>query len=134
VEWEYACRGSATSRTKFWWGSDEETGRGRINGAGAEYSAKFPETQKYNFVWNDNHLYTSPVGAFGVKGRNAFGLSDMLGNVWECATLGPADKHEFTWRGGSFAEGSTIIRCASTRHRYTDKPAANAGFRVVLSK
>lgn len=134
IEWEHACRAAATERTRFWWGSDVAAGAGRLNAAGTEYAEKFPATAQYAFPWRDPHLHTAPAGSFGEKGRNAYGLSDTLGNVWECVIHGPPASRDYAWRGGSFAEGHTVVRSASTRHRYTDKPSANAGFRLVLSK
>ena len=68
AEWEYAARAGTT--TVYFWG--DEIGKGNANcvGCGGEW---------------DNRG-TSPVGSFK---PNAFGLYDMLGNVWEwvCAVI-----------------------------------------------
>lgn len=59
-EWEYAARAGAT--TRFWWGDDA---------AGAADHAWFQENAGGR---------TQPVGS---KPANAFGLFDMVGNVWQ---------------------------------------------------
>ncbi len=134
LEWDYACRGGATSRTAFWWGADPAGGEGRLNAAGSEFAEKFSATKPYSFAWNDSFVHASPVGSFGEKGRNGFGLSDMLGNVWECVTKPFVSKYTYAWRGGSFADGPGIVRCASARHRYTESPSCTAGFRLCFAR
>ncbi len=61
-EWEYAAR--ADSTTRYPWGNDPGTNRANFYGSGSEWSGK----------------QTAPVGSFE---PNAFGLYDMIGNVWE---------------------------------------------------
>lgn len=134
TEWEYACRGGAKSVTAYWWGDDPDSGAGRLNAAGTEYTTNFPGSKAKVFAWNDGFSMTSPTEAFGDKGRNGFGLSGMIGNVWECC-INPGQKEwPAIWRGGSFAEGPAIARCASVRHRYGTTPSVNAGFRVCLAR
>ncbi len=61
-EWEYVARaGSVTARP---WGAVVGRGNANCDGCGTQYDAK----------------RTSPSGTFPA---NAFGVSDMLGNVWE---------------------------------------------------
>ncbi|NUM37057.1 MAG: SUMF1/EgtB/PvdO family nonheme iron enzyme [Candidatus Brocadiae bacterium] len=62
AQWEYACRGGTTGR--YYWGeSESEIG------------------QYANSDWGNNSFkYIAPVMSFK---PNAFGLYDMIGNVWE---------------------------------------------------
>ncbi|KAF1721373.1 gliding motility-associated lipoprotein GldK [Pseudoxanthomonas wuyuanensis] len=72
AEWEWAARG-AGGDTEFAWG-DELAPGGR----------HLANTWQGDFPWqnlaDDGHAGTSPVGAYPA---NAYGLSDMIGNVWE---------------------------------------------------
>jgi formylglycine-generating enzyme required for sulfatase activity len=62
AEWEYAARGGTT--TRYPWGDEPGTNRANFGGSGSQWSGK----------------QTAPVGSFE---PNAFGLHDMIGNVWE---------------------------------------------------
>ena len=76
AEWEYAARAGST--TDFYWGDDPE--------AGCEYANMNDASgARNNFPWangecDDGYPHASPVGAFK---PNAFGLYDIIGNVWE---------------------------------------------------
>lgn len=76
AEWEYAARGGAT--TAFYWGDDADEGCG--------YANMYDQSGLSNgFKWaaaacDSGFAKVSPVGALK---PNAFGLHDMLGNVWE---------------------------------------------------
>jgi formylglycine-generating enzyme required for sulfatase activity len=76
AEWEYAARGGTT--TSRFWGDDADAACAYANGADQSAKAGFADWTVADC--DDRALYTAPAGSYR---RNAFGLSDMLGNVWE---------------------------------------------------
>lgn len=72
AEWEWAARGGGGD-TEFAWGEEL-----------APQGKHLANTWQGEFPWQnlaqDGHVGTSPVGAFPA---NAYGLFDMIGNVWE---------------------------------------------------
>jgi formylglycine-generating enzyme required for sulfatase activity len=102
AEWEYAARaGTVTLRP---WGDAAEDG--------CDFANSYDLTGRaaYRFGWPhagcaDGYADVAPVGQFR---PNAFGLQDMIGNVWEwtedCSTgssVGrPTDGRAWTWLGG----------------------------------
>ncbi|WP_437188145.1 formylglycine-generating enzyme family protein [Planctomicrobium sp. SH668] len=84
AEWEYACRGGSKESHYYWWGSNLDDAKGRLNISGLDLlpgkdyawpGAKLP--------WQDGYAMVSPVDHYGARGRNGFGLADMCGGVWE---------------------------------------------------
>ncbi|WP_232826364.1 formylglycine-generating enzyme family protein [Cyanothece sp. BG0011] len=73
AQWEYACRAGTT--TPFHFGDTITTDLANYNGASENYGS-YGKGPKGEF-----REQTTPVGCFDVA--NAFGLSDMHGNVWE---------------------------------------------------
>ncbi len=73
AEWEYACRAGTT--TPFHFGETLSTDYANYDGADKENGIYGPGSKG---VYREE---TTPVGQFEVA--NAFGLSDMHGNVWE---------------------------------------------------
>ncbi|MCP3952667.1 MAG: SUMF1/EgtB/PvdO family nonheme iron enzyme, partial [Desulfobacterales bacterium] len=73
AEWEYAARGG-TSTSRYWGGTEDSTACSYANAADKAYGSK------NRFPCDDGYEYSSPVGNYR---PNAFGLYDMLGNVWE---------------------------------------------------
>jgi putative heme-binding domain-containing protein len=122
AEWEYACRGEASSTQVFHFGnslsSEQANFRGTMPFGGA---AKGPWLER-----------TCKVGS---NPPNAFGLSDMHGNVWEWCS----DRYEYEGdrgfrvrRGGSWGEGGEQCRTAIRLRRAPDDHRWNLGFRVVM--
>jgi formylglycine-generating enzyme required for sulfatase activity len=81
AQWEYAARAGA--QTVYAWGDDvQPDGRLMAN----TWQGKFPYANEGALGWAG----TSPVGTFPA---NAFGVSDMIGNVWEWTTTPYAGRH-----------------------------------------
>ncbi len=124
AEWEYACR------------------------AGGSADAHFDLNPIAWYRTNSNDS-TQPVG---MRRANAFGLYDMLGNVWEwcedwfhsnyegaptdgAAWLTPGEVQERSSRGGSFSTGNpTFLRCTARGGQTPDNRDFETGFRVVAEK
>ena len=75
AEWEFAARGGIEG-AEFAWG-DELAPAGRM--LANYWQGEFP----WQNTCEDGYLRTSPVGSFP---PNAYGLYDMIGNVWEWTT------------------------------------------------
>jgi formylglycine-generating enzyme len=91
AEWEYAARAGTT--TRFPWGTDENQGCAYANGGDPTLVRASPKIQGVIdeslrtgdagarlMTCNDGSAYTSAVRRYR---PNAFGLYDMIGNVWE---------------------------------------------------
>jgi formylglycine-generating enzyme required for sulfatase activity len=108
AEWEYAAR--AGSVTRYFWGDDPRGGNANCNGCGSRWDLQ----------------QTAPVGSLK---PNAFGLYDMLGNVWEwvedswhenynsaprdaSAWVSGGDPNYRVIRGGSWRNESELVRAA----------------------
>ena len=133
AEWEYAARaGSGTARP---WG--ESASHDRANTGADRCCAPLVSGR-------DRWLHTSPAGSFP---SNSFGLSDMLGNVWQwvedCASDGYQDvptngePHKAdpcdlrVVRGGSWFHPSDMARSASRAADRGDFRVGDIGFRVA---
>jgi formylglycine-generating enzyme required for sulfatase activity len=88
AEWEYAARAGAT--TTYSWGSDV-TPAGRL--MANTWQGRFPYLNEGACGW----VGTSPVGTFP---PNAFGLVDMIGNVWEWTTTEYSAHHRLDGKKG----------------------------------
>ena len=133
AEWEYAARaGSVTARP---WGASAS--HDRANTGTDRCCAPLSSGR-------DRWLHTSPAGSFP---SNSFGLSDMLGNVWQwvedCASDGyqdvprngeprEADGCDLrVVRGGSWFHPSDMARSASRASDHREFRVGDIGFRVA---
>ena len=141
AQWEWACR--AGGATRFWWGADDDR-TGKVANVGDRSLKKMhPAWPRPIMPMDDGHAFLAPVGSYAA---NAFGLHDMLGNVWEfCSTrFGPYPKNDavdpgdldmkrgYAVRGGGWSNIAADVRCAS---RNADPPHfghSNLGFRVAI--
>jgi formylglycine-generating enzyme required for sulfatase activity len=145
AEWEYAARAGAT--TRYFFGEDESDICAYANVADLTAARSFPYWK--TATCHDGFSYTAPAGAFK---PNAFGLYDMLGNLWEwTADCLPDSPHSQAGTDGAAGAGA----CAADAPRvlrggsWSDPPSGNvvaarlagspdtrdqiAGFRVARS-
>jgi formylglycine-generating enzyme len=147
AEWEYAAR-AGKAVTKYYWGTEfKPNGKWAAN----IFQGNFPESN----TKEDGYETTAPVKSFP---KNAYGLYDMEGNVWEwCSDLyrpdyygkspasdpqGPTDSYDpeepgvikHVQRGGSFICSDQYCNRykAGTRGKgETSSAGNNLGFRCV---
>lgn len=143
MEWEYAARAGST--TSFPWGDAAEEGCHHANGAD---KTPWPGGQ---IEWTgrmdcrDNFFWVAPVGSFRA---NAFGLFDMIGNVWEWTSDCWTERHEErveaqrsasdiclqrVYRGGAWNMSAANLRSAYRGGLDPTFRNAPRGFRVAES-
>jgi len=136
AEWEYACRAGTTG--PFHFGQTISTNQANYNG-------------NYVYGAGDKGEYrqrTTPTAFFGAAGRNAFGLYDMHGNVWEWCwdwydaewykggdrkdPIGPQTGSHRVLRGGSWDYYPGHLRSAGRDRGRPTYRLNNIGFRLCL--
>ena len=143
AEWEYACR-AGMSTARFWGNGESSACRyANVNDLTSKKVNKFSWS---NFSCDDGYAVTAPVGSFR---PNAFGLYDMLGNVWEwCSDWYDADYYKNSpgqnpqgassgsyrvYRGGSWDDYPWHVRSALRLRREPGFRSSFLGFRLVSS-
>ena len=139
-EWEYAARAGSDSTPP--WAPNPSDACAEANVADQTAAQRFPGWE--TFPCSDGYVSTAPVGSFKA---NAFGLNDLLGNVFEwvedcwhpdysgAPTDGGArldgDCKEHELRGGSWFSSPRFVN-ASYRNRFgADYRSSTVGFRLV---
>ena len=150
AEWAYACRGGRDDACYFWWGNDLNDAKGRLNISAIDFlPGRDYVWPGATLPWSDGYAMVSPVDHYGQRGRNGFGLADMLGGVWEFTLdhFDPAGGHEEVHyedpekktvtrpvcRGGNYYDVPGNARCAVrlgiASPTYSD---SRDGFRITL--
>jgi formylglycine-generating enzyme required for sulfatase activity len=157
AQWEYACR--AGSETAIYMGELEILGAANapaldaVAWYGGNSGVDFDLSDGEDLSWLKDRQYPDPPSGTHPVGRkypNAFGLHDMLGNVWEwCADHfhnsyndAPTDGSAWTdnhadatasrvIRGGSWFVGAGGVRAAARSHELPADHLASVGFRCV---
>jgi formylglycine-generating enzyme required for sulfatase activity len=139
-EWEYAARaGGETVRP---WDSGKSDACANANVADESAAQQYPGWAV--FACNDGYVNTAPVGSFKA---NAYGLNDMMGNVFQwtqdcwhddysgAPTDGSArsdgDCAERELRGGSWFSSPRYVKASYRNHFAADYRASSVGFRLV---
>ena len=142
AEWEYAARAWTTS-ARFW-GDDPNHACHYANLADRSLKTTHPKWPWPIHECDDGYVETAPVGSFA---PNAFGLYDMIGNVWEwqqdCwneSYRGAPDDGR-AWesgrcgrrvvRGGSWGDGPVLARAAFRLGVEPGNRNNNTGFRLA---
>jgi formylglycine-generating enzyme required for sulfatase activity len=151
-EWEYAARAGSHGKLYFW---------GDAPDAACQYANVYDVSGKSmhgyrqaNFECDDGQPTTAPVGSYQ---PNAFGLHDMLGNVWEwvdrclltvrqaeLAWIGSGEERpgrdESRWdcrqrviRGGSWSNKPEFVRSGQRSIQKDGVRSSRVGFRVVTT-
>jgi len=140
-EWEYAARAGSPA-TRPW--------KDRIEGACSDANVADQAAAQQYPGWkvhpcSDGYVYTAPVGSFQ---PNAFGLYDMLGNVFEwvedcwhadyrgAPTDGSAwrvngDCNQHNLRGGSWFTAPALVSTTARNRFEADYRSNSIGFRLV---
>lgn len=115
AEWEYAARAGTT--TERYWGDD------------ADKACDYANVGDESRGCSDGYKNTAPVGKFK---PNAYGLHDMIGNVWEWVDDGYTDMSG-ALRGGSWGGGPDYARAVSRVSTGSNSYSDSFGFRCVLA-
>ena len=125
TEWEYAA--NAGGDTKYVWGEERAPD-------GVEMANTWQGTFPIQNTEADGYAKRSPVGCFPA---NAFGLYDMIGNVWEWTNTVAAQtdlEMVYTIKGGSFLCAPNFCRryrAAARQAQEAGLPTSHIGFRTV---
>jgi sulfatase modifying factor 1 len=144
AEWEYAARGGQSSY-RFPWGNTITHSQANYYSNSA-YSYDISPTRGSHPTWTDGiKPYTSEMGSFP---PNTYGLSDMIGNVWEWCNdwyldayysispnnnpTGPTIGNYREGRGGGWWNGASGCRISFRNYSPPVSRGYGLGFRVVL--
>ena len=130
-EW-FKAASSRTPGVDVVFDADFGFGRNVISAADANYidsgDPNEPGTTPVGFYDGTDHDGTFPTNA----GENAYGLSDLSGNVWEwLQDQAPSDPSQRRNRGGSWLSDEADLRVTLGVNRTSTSAEGSTGFRVV---
>lgn len=142
AEWEYACK--AGTATRYPHGDDPQTLTQWANVFDASARPHWQRWHDNALPGNDGHAFSSPVASYP---PNAFGLYDMVGNVWEWVSDHYAENYYSTSpeadpqgppsgplkvrRGGSWHTWPIYARCSYRNINATDSRYTLLGMRLL---
>ncbi len=143
-EWEYTAR--AGTITPYWWGDEQAAFCQWTNGADSIARERYQIWDRAG-TCSDGFLYTAPVGHY--QKPNAFGVHDMVGNVWEWVAdcyqaqlsnvyfseqqLASTGCEKRAVRGGAWDYSPLYLRTAYRGAWNPSEGFSNFGFRVARS-
>jgi formylglycine-generating enzyme required for sulfatase activity len=126
AEWEYACRGGATSEKEcsYHFYFDKPTNDLSSNQANCNGNFPFGKADKGPYLER-----TTKVGSYA---PNKLGLYDMHGNVWQwCSDLSTPKVSDRVFRGGCWSFAAENSRAASRSAHIPGDPIDLLGFRLA---
>lgn len=140
AEWEYACLAGNDTQHRA-----PASRRGTANVFDRDAAPYWAQWAQYAFPFADGFAFTAPVGSFA---PNAFGVHDMLGNVWEWTgdwygedyygkspshdPQGPSDGEVKVRRGGSWHSWPLYARCGYRNWNTQTTRYTLVGIRLVM--
>lgn len=147
AEWEFAAR-AGTLTARFW--GDSVVGaceHANVADMTLANTLNLDRRPQFTHRCTDGHAYTAPVGSFR---PNAFGLYDMLGNVWQWTAdcLNPSlegvptdgsprltgDCDSRPMRGGSWSHLPWYVRSGNRVRGQAAERYSTVGFRVLRDR
>ncbi len=143
AEWEYAARGGTT--TSRYWGDDPDKACQYADVHDLTGKKKNVKFLFDNHNCDDGYAGMSPVGTYK---PNAFGLYDMLGDVWDMCSdwfgedyysssprmnpKGPKSGKTRVCRGGGWRSSPNLVRSAARGYYPQGRFSNRLGFRLVI--
>jgi formylglycine-generating enzyme required for sulfatase activity len=126
AEWEYACRGGATSEEECSYHFYFEKPTNDLSSKQANFNGETP------FGKGDKGPYLERTAKVGSYAPNKLGLYDMHGNLWQsCEDLWEQGGSDRVVRGGSWGLNGQSCQAANRSYVVPTNRGYNGGFRLA---